>query len=179
MKRSCLFGLVVLMFYGCGTDQYGSSQLYDDASAENPTVEQTKSGDVSTDSKEALLENKVYHWGTDELEKVYDPNKVLVFDFFATWCGPCRMLSTVMEELAKESDKKYIVIKVDVDSKEYVKLKENYLNPNNITVSGLPTVVIMNTNIFSKKVVGFNQINVYEGIIKEANEAKKPALVVN
>ena len=48
----------------------------------------------------------------DEFNELIKEGKVLV-DFFATWCGPCKMLSPVLEELSNESD--VLVVKVDVD----------------------------------------------------------------
>ena len=40
---------------------------------------------------------------------------VALVDFFATWCGPCRMLGPTVEELGEESDGSYAVYKVDID----------------------------------------------------------------
>ena len=48
----------------------------------------------------------------DEFNELIKEGKVLV-DFFATWCGPCKMLSPVLEELSNESD--VLIVKVDVD----------------------------------------------------------------
>ncbi len=48
----------------------------------------------------------------DEFNELIKEGTVLV-DFFATWCGPCKMLSPVLEELSEESD--VIIVKVDVD----------------------------------------------------------------
>ena len=48
----------------------------------------------------------------DEFNELIKEGKVLV-DFFATWCGPCKMLSPVLEELSNESD--VLILKVDVD----------------------------------------------------------------
>ena len=48
----------------------------------------------------------------DEFNELIKEGTVLV-DFFATWCGPCKMLSPVLEELSNESD--VLIIKVDVD----------------------------------------------------------------
>ena len=48
----------------------------------------------------------------DEFNELIKEGTVLV-DFFATWCGPCKMLSPILEELSEESD--VLIVKVDVD----------------------------------------------------------------
>lgn len=50
----------------------------------------------------------------NEFEATIKEGVVLV-DFFATWCGPCKMLSPVLEELSKELEGKVNIVKVDVD----------------------------------------------------------------
>ena len=54
--------------------------------------------------------------------------KVLV-DFFATWCGPCRMLSPILEDISKEHD----VIKVDIDNFEELAVRYG--------IESIPTVI--------------------------------------
>ena len=45
----------------------------------------------------------------------YEGTVPCIVDFYATWCGPCKMLSPLMEELAQEYDGKIVVYKIDVD----------------------------------------------------------------
>ena len=53
----------------------------------------------------------------EELQEEIKGKKVLV-DFFATWCGPCRMLSPILEELGKDPSVDFDIVKVDVDEVE-------------------------------------------------------------
>jgi len=57
-------------------------------------------------------------------EKVLKANKPVLVDFFATWCGPCRQMLPIVEELAGEMSGKVDVYKLDVD--EAPKMAEKY-----------------------------------------------------
>ena len=48
-------------------------------------------------------------------KEVIESDRPVLIDFFATWCGPCKMLSPVLEEVAKEVEGKLDIVKVDVD----------------------------------------------------------------
>ena len=52
------------------------------------------------------------------LKKVYEGDKPAIVDFYATWCGPCKALAPVLEELAKEYAGKVYIYKIDVDKEE-------------------------------------------------------------
>ena len=54
---------------------------------------------------------------------VISKNKTVLVDFWAEWCGPCRMIGPIIEELANEYEGKAIIGKVDVDSNQESSIK--------------------------------------------------------
>lgn len=68
-------------------------------------------------TKETFKKN-VWDYEANPKEWKYAGNKPAIVDFFATWCGPCKMVSPILEELSKEYDGKIVVYKVDVDQEE-------------------------------------------------------------
>ncbi len=74
----------------------------------------------------------VHIGGTDDLDETVARDDVVLVDFYADWCGPCKMLEPVVEELAAETDA--TVAKVDVDAHQ--QLAATY------SVQGVPTLVL-------------------------------------
>lgn len=90
----------------------------------------------------ALIINKNNY----EQEVVNSDIPVLV-DFFATWCGPCKMLAPIIEELAAEYEGKVKICKVDVDNDPELAIK--------FEVSSIPTLVLLKKGELAAKHVGF------------------------
>lgn len=62
----------------------------------------------------------------EEFEQVIK-NELVLVDFFANWCGPCQMLSPVLEELEKEN-KELTIVKIDVDKNESLARKHGIMS---------------------------------------------------
>ena len=76
-------------------------------------------------------------------------NLPLVVDFWATWCGPCRMMAPIIEELAKEYDGKVVIGKCDVE--------ENEEMAADFGIRNIPTVLFFKNGEAVDKVVGFQK----------------------
>jgi len=77
--------------------------------------------------------------------EVLKSGKVTLIDFWAEWCGPCRAISPIVEELAKEYDGKALIGKVNVDENPEITVKYGIRN--------IPTVLfIKNGEIVDKQV---------------------------
>lgn len=58
---------------------------------------------------------KVYNYEKNPDKWVYEGSIPAIVDFYATWCGPCKSIAPILEELAKEYDGKIVIYKVDTD----------------------------------------------------------------
>ena len=68
-------------------------------------------------TKEEFL-NKVMDYESNPTEWKYKGDKPAIIDFYASWCGPCKMLAPVLEELAKEYDGQIYIYKVNTETEE-------------------------------------------------------------
>jgi thioredoxin 1 len=73
-------------------------------------------------------------------------NPLLVVDFWAPWCGPCRMVGPVIEQLAAEYSGKVAFGKMDVD--------ENQTVPSSFSVMSIPTIVVFHHGKAIERIVG-------------------------
>jgi thioredoxin 1 len=79
-------------------------------------------------------------------ELVMNSDKPVMIDFWAVWCGPCRMVGPIVEELATEYEGKAVIGKVDVDSNPKVAMKYGIRN--------IPTVIYVKGGEVVDKQVG-------------------------
>ena len=86
-------------------------------------------------------------------EVVLKSDKPVLVDFWATWCGPCRMLGPVIEEIATEYEGRVVVGKVDVDSNQDYAAKYGVRN--------IPTVLVFQNGEVVGRQVGVAPKNTY------------------
>ena len=101
--------------------------------------------------------------------EVIDSGKLTVVDLWAEWCGPCKMMNPIIEELSAEYEGRAVIGKLNVD--------ENSEVPTNYSVRGIPTFLIFKGGVLQDKVVGAQTKEALKNKI-EALLDKKPALAV-
>lgn len=85
-------------------------------------------------------------------EVVLNSTKTVLVDFWASWCGPCRMLAPTIQELGEELDSdKYTVGKINVDEQPELAIKYN--------VMSIPTVIVFKNGDVYKKSIGLVEKN--------------------
>ena len=90
-------------------------------------------------------------------KEVLNEEKIVLIDFWATWCGPCQMIAPVIEDIANSQKDKVKVCKVNVDDEQELAIKYG--------VMSIPTLLFMKNGEPIKTVVGFHSKSELEEII--------------
>lgn len=92
--------------------------------------------------------------------QVLNAKGTVLVDFWATWCGPCKMLGPVIEELAKEFDGKAVIGKVNIDDEQELAVKYGIMS--------IPTVVVFKDGKEVNRLVGLQSKQVLSRMVENA-----------
>jgi len=79
-------------------------------------------------------------------EKVTEAGGTVLVDFFATWCGPCKMIAPAVEQLSQEYQGKAAVYKLDVDEAQEIAMQ--------FRVMSIPTLIVFKDGVERDRIVG-------------------------
>lgn len=79
-------------------------------------------------------------------KEVLNSDIPVLVDFYATWCGPCKMMSPIVEEIAKEMEGKVKVFKIDTDEEQQLAIKYGIMS--------IPTFIIFKNGKIEKTLIG-------------------------
>ena len=95
----------------------------------------------------------------DYLNHLKNSNKLVLVDFYAVWCGPCKMLKPVLHQVEKKYSDKMEVFAIDVD--------ENPTVANTMNVQGIPMLVLYKQGKEVWRTVGLTDENTITDKVKE------------
>lgn len=90
-------------------------------------------------------------------QDVLQSDKLTVVDFWAEWCGPCKMMNPVLDELSQEYEGKVVISKMNVDDNSEV--------PTNFNIRGIPTFILFKGGEEVGRIVGAQTKSVMKGQI--------------
>jgi thioredoxin 1 len=92
-------------------------------------------------------------------KEVLQSDQPVLVDFWAAWCGPCRMIAPTVEALAKDYAGKAKVAKMNVD--------DNQLTPTQYGIRGIPTLLLFKNGRVQEQIVGAVGRDAIENVIKK------------
>jgi len=105
------------------------------------------------------LVNEPFHVTDADFDDVISKNRVVLVDFWAGWCGPCRALASTIEELAKDYAGKALVAKLDVD--------ENPSKAECYHVFSIPTMIVFKDGCEVERLVGLCAKGKIDAVLKK------------
>jgi thioredoxin 1 len=114
----------------------------------------TKGNNSAASEKELIIVNDM-----GSFNEIINGNTPVLVDFYADWCGPCKMMAPIMQQVSREMDGKVKVIKVDVDKNEDVARKYQ--------IRSIPTMILFKNGKVLWQGVGVMQADQIKAIIQK------------
>ncbi len=96
----------------------------------------------------------------EEFEEMIQKKAVCACDFSASWCGPCRMMAPILEDVSEKYKRQCFFYQVDIDSAE--ELAEKY------NIESVPTIVVFKKGVEVARTTGYQEMEEFEEFLKKA-----------
>lgn len=150
LTKFCLLVLSVVTMMSCASKNSNKTT----ESADSQKQEVVKPVEISSEQFASL----VYDYNLPESEWKYLGDRPCIVDFYATWCGPCKMIAPILEELAAKYGNEIYVYKVDIDkSRNLVDI---------FKIQGVPTLYFIPQEGEHQVIVGSEEKEVLEGMVQ-------------
>ena len=124
---------------------------------QNKTDKKLFSENVALDNQEEVKEMVIKVNSENFETEVLNSKKTVLIDFYADWCGPCKMLSPIVEQVASENTN-VKVVKINIDDEQDLAI--------NYGVMSIPTLVVIKNGQETDRVVGLIEKSEVEKLIK-------------
>ncbi|MDH5482882.1 MAG: thioredoxin [Candidatus Bathyarchaeota archaeon] len=114
---------------------------------------------IKDEEKRKEMGAELIHVTDSDFNEIVKKHSLVLIDFWASWCGPCRALAPTIDELAKVYQGKIVVGKLNVD--------ENPNTAESFKVFSIPTLIIMKDGCEVDRVVGLVPKNHIEALLKK------------
>lgn len=94
-----------------------------------------------------------------EFQQLINKEEPVLIDFFATWCGPCKMMPPILEELKERMGNKVSILKIDIDKNQQL--------ARNLNIRGVPTLALYKQGKMVWRESGVRPADELERVIKQ------------
>lgn len=104
-----------------------------------------------------MAEKITYVNSTKEFDELVEREKLVLVDFWAVWCAPCRMIAPVIEKLSEQYEGKITVAKVDVDQQQELSIRYG--------IQSIPTVILFKEGKIAAKEIGVKPLTSFTKLL--------------
>lgn len=99
----------------------------------------------------------LYPKNTKEFDEIINKEHLVLVDFWAAWCAPCRMIAPVIEKVAEQYEGKIVVAKVDVDEQDELAIRYG--------IQSIPTVILFKDGSLAAKEIGVKPLKSFTNLL--------------
>lgn len=97
----------------------------------------------------------------EKFNELINGDKPVLVDFYATWCGPCKIMNPILEDLKKDMGDEIRIIKIDIDAADYENLVKEY------RIQSVPTLILFKEGKNLWRQTGALGLEVLKDVIKK------------